>query len=713
MSEIANRDFSKNSINNQAGRKLTPETDAEMHLNHPEFSAGAGTDFRAKRKTERQSRRKSERISEREPFYISQNRKDELISEFISEMTKDCKTPEEKLVAVLKARGFLLEESDSDICLSDNSCLKNPGYQCSSSDLDQTVLAGFLKGSNLGTLDMTYDDQNYRETLTIDPDHFHRHYYPPQNHPAKFRLNITGIPEYNDLYHIIEIFHGFSGSTIFGPNYAIKKDEELFYGHEHGVKVPACIMDAGIARFCKAVSACGVTTKMTCDGHFGEKRYAWILFNTHLDLLWFRILNECIIIPLLNPNLKFRYGSRMNSDAQGDVNISLTRRNPLPEYMEMQRIAEFLYEHRVIFRELKKEICKDYQNHYPGLDDLRDYERSGEIPKHILNQLRMRTNTLLKRELYSQKELPYTEAYKEWMLRIFENKTGITNFLTKSRNIQEDYTGILQELIQIYSPSGREQELSEFIARKYGKGNWEISADELSNLYIKPKNDDGSEKLPLLNAHLDTYPLYYEGQEEEAEHIKRLSRYNNRSRFRRDNHIKPEFNAGFDDKAGVAMILYLMKHTSLRFRAVLTVQEEQAVSYPAKYGRGGGGGIGYAIENRPEFFRNSAYALTLDRQGGRDIIDTYGRGSEDSPRLKLCSDEFLEKFIDTSNKVYYPMTVAEGSIADAYNIRAAFPELDILNISAGFYEEHRSTEWFNIEEALGVMRVVAGFLSDC
>ena len=52
------------------------------------------------------------------------------------------------------------------------------------------------------------------------------------------------------------------------------------------------------------------------------------------------------------------------------------------------------------------------------------------------------------------------------------------------------------------------------------------------------------------------------------------------------------------------------------------------------------------------------------------------------------------------------MQVAQGRIADAYNIRQAFPELDVLNISVGAYNEHSQTEQLELGEAMGVLGVV-------
>ncbi|UUX92483.1 hypothetical protein [Methanoplanus endosymbiosus] len=847
MSEITNRNFGRAGLNNDNGGGLSPKRGMAESIKRP---AGGRRDY-----------------SGGENLHRHRERKEEFVDDFVREVIKDCKTPKEELIEVLRARGFLIDELDGEYYLSDNSCLRNPGAHCSNDDLDQVVLARFLTESGLGTLDIVFDDR--RDGGTVKPGYgrYSRSFCPGPNDRAKYRLNIVHDPKFRHLTAAVNIFQGLEGSTIQYFSHSQKAKEEHFFGHEHGRKVPVCVMDGAIARLCKAVSACGITTEMACDGHFGQKDSAWIIFYTHQDLEWFKIINECVVQPLLHPKIIFDYGRR--GQLSGDVNVYFSGQSPVPDYMEIQRIAAFLYEHRFRLRQVKRKFCEDHQRLAFFSFELDSSEKPGDIPEETINRLCERAGSLMRggRSFQPEQKGSFSEG-RSGTRRAFEERPDDGVVASQAACVRgrggagilpenpkfffRRYNRILEDLVRIYSPSGREQELAEFIVRKYGRGRWVVSSDELCNLYIRPKGygegdkslkrsvglegfksgrserfkssagpngfktskgyqayadcgsddsdevyadygghvdrygndsfeivpavafgeieafckggrgdgkcenygrnevevyrgcdiDEGCESygcsrdLPLLNVHLDTFPHYYKGHEDEAGFIEKLSGYRISSEFSGSpgisgvygsprssgsavvsglsglNKIIPGFNAGFDDKAGVAMVLYLMKYTSLKFKAVFTVQEEQAVTYPAKYGRGGGGGIDYAILKKPEFFKNSACVLTIDRQGGRDIIASYGFDSKDSPRLKLCSDAFLEKFIDVSKKVYHPMAVAKGSIADAYNIRAAFPGLDVLNISAGYYNEHRESEWLDLNDVFGVMRVVVGFLKD-
>ncbi len=272
------------------------------------------------------------------------------------------------------------------------------------------------------------------------------------------------------------------------------------------------------------------------------------------------------------------------------------------------------------------------------------------------------------------------------------------------------YFQILKFLIKIPSPSGSEGELAEYIANNYSQNGWVAKQDDVHNILFCPKGDDKTEELPLLYAHLDTHPNG-EGNNHllSKDDIICLDEYGQVSK-------KYIIQMGFDDKAGVAAILYLMQHTKLKFRALFVVQEETVVEkngsvLPTKYNRVGGGGIEYAIQNiqNEEFcgvFSKSKYVLSLDRMNGRDIIAAYG-GNGRRERIDLCSKEFKQRFTNCSIESNYPMEEANSdNVADVYNIRRAFPELDCLNLSIGYYGEHKNCEQLQIDETLGVINVV-------
>jgi di/tripeptidase len=267
--------------------------------------------------------------------------------------------------------------------------------------------------------------------------------------------------------------------------------------------------------------------------------------------------------------------------------------------------------------------------------------------------------------------------------------------------MKQTYFQILKSLIQIPSPSGHEKELADFIIENYLVEGWVVERDEVHNILFCPVGDDKTEKLPLLYAHLDTHP----NGESYKELLQRedIIYINDAGNIEKTEKIQ----MGFDDKAGVSAILYLMKHTELKFRALFVVQEETS-TLPTKYERSGGGGIEYVIQNE-EFgwvFEKSAYVLSLDRQRGNEIITAYG-GNGHRVRIELCTAEFEEWVIKCSELAIYPMAEAHSdNVADVYNIRRSFESLNCVNLSIGYYCEHNKCEYLNINETLGVIRVV-------
>lgn len=267
------------------------------------------------------------------------------------------------------------------------------------------------------------------------------------------------------------------------------------------------------------------------------------------------------------------------------------------------------------------------------------------------------------------------------------------------------YFQILKDIIKIPSPSGSEQKLARYIVANYCQNGWTGEMDEVSNILLCPEGDKKDKNLPLLYAHLDTYP---NGQSNDhllcEEDIIILDD---------DGQVqkKYEIQMGFDDKAGVAAILYLMNHTKLRFRALLVAQEEVS-DLPRRFGRNGGGGIDFAIKSFGWVFGKSTCVLSLDRKNGNEIIDEYGSEiNPDRPRINLCSKAYREGLLLCSEQAGYPMQIGTGRIADVYNIRFSYPDLNCVNLSVGYYNEHRDNEFFKIDEVLGIIKVMIEFLS--
>jgi len=266
---------------------------------------------------------------------------------------------------------------------------------------------------------------------------------------------------------------------------------------------------------------------------------------------------------------------------------------------------------------------------------------------------------------------------------------------------------ILKDLIKIPSPSSQEKVLANHISRTYGREGWELEQElEFNNILYTRTSDNYKEKLPLLLAHIDTHP-----NGDSQDNNKKLTEPDFLTLENGQVKKKHEIQAGFDDKAGVAAILYLMHNTDLKFRVLFVTQEERTAN--PNYDRKGGGGIDDALTSFPNGFKFASCVISLDRANSRDIIFEYGENdNKNRPRIQLCSPEFLSDFIKCSEKSGHLMSVAEGKMGDVYNIRRKYPELDCLNLSIGIYNEHKPEESIKIDETISVISVVENFLND-
>ncbi|MGD9706558.1 MAG: hypothetical protein AB7V07_02645 [Candidatus Delongbacteria bacterium] len=267
--------------------------------------------------------------------------------------------------------------------------------------------------------------------------------------------------------------------------------------------------------------------------------------------------------------------------------------------------------------------------------------------------------------------------------------------------VKEKYFEILKDIVSIPSPSSDEAKLAKHLIDKYEGSDWIGDKDEIHNLYFHRKDDKETETLPLLLAHLDT-------------HLNGKSTENNRKLREKDflsftnGKVRKKYNiqAGFDDKAGVAAILYLMQNTDLKFRAIFVTQEEETKN--PSYERLGGGGIDQALKKYSDVFDKSSYVISLDRENHNDIIIEYG--IKDHPkkyRIPLCDEEFTKLIIKCSKDAGYLMEVSDkGRMADVYNIRRQYFNLNCVNLSCGIYNEHNPCESLEIDETINVMKVV-------
>ena len=128
-----------------------------------------------------------------------------------------------------------------------------------------------------------------------------------------------------------------------------------FFRYDYAPKVPVWLLEKFIARYVKAISACGIQTHGSYDGNHHRPRYRGICIkiSSVMGKIWHKILCE----RLLYKRFKFRW-----VEDNGRIIIKIHKMNKWFVYSELNRAAEFLYNHRIEIRQIKHEVCKEINN---------------------------------------------------------------------------------------------------------------------------------------------------------------------------------------------------------------------------------------------------------------------------------------------------------------------------------------------------------------
>lgn len=225
--------------------------------------------------------------------------------EFFSEITSDAVTAEEKIIRILEARGFLIEEEGGAYYLSDNAAEDDLSY----------LSEGFDKYS-LGNVEPVAKN----------------------GLPAQIRISPDAQPDDAIAFFLEQTYISF-------PVGFFDKPWKMLIRHEFGSKVDVRNLEPFVARYVKAVSACGVDTSFSCDGnHPAGKRLIQIKAHSPFDI-WHGLVVKHIVFP------------RFGIDPANKDGVPFNPNNQFMLYLTLNRAAEYLYQHRKEIREIKKNAC--------------------------------------------------------------------------------------------------------------------------------------------------------------------------------------------------------------------------------------------------------------------------------------------------------------------------------------------------------------------
>jgi hypothetical protein len=240
-----------------------------------------------------------------------------------------------------------------------------------------------------------------------------------------------------------------------------------------------------------------------------------------------------------------------------------------------------------------------------------------------------------------------------------------------SKPLKQELILILEDLFKMYSPTGSEDEVVEYCISTLKKAGFLVHTDAVKNVYAA-RGVDGH-KLVCINAHTDTV------QGKEDADIAKYVQY----RWLDDVFTGNGKMLGGDDKCGIAVALTLAVHTNLPMKIIFTASEEI-------------GGKGAEALTSGDF-NNILCCFTIDRRGGNDLISEYC-GRTCAPK------EFVDAFnVISQRSANLKFVDVGGSYADTYVISQYTP---CVNLSAGYYNAHTSTDFVDVNELYTVMIAV-------
>ncbi len=242
----------------------------------------------------------------------------------------------EKLYKVLSARGFFLELKDGIINVLDNNHIEDFDY------LDK-----LLKESGIGHLKILHERRKNVNVSDKWDGHLRK-----ETHIVK-----DGVIELDDLSRTTDLIALITNTIVTDQiGYVCcwtggTNPWWRFLNRVNGEKVPVKELETYIARFIRALTACGMGTAVSCDGnHRKLARKVWIGFEWKGNDMFYKAICEKVLNERFNVHFS--------------LEIPLYKENQYGLYYKLNKAADYLFENREYFRNLKKEFYKRYTDNY-------------------------------------------------------------------------------------------------------------------------------------------------------------------------------------------------------------------------------------------------------------------------------------------------------------------------------------------------------------
>lgn len=236
---------------------------------------------------------------------------------------------------------------------------------------------------------------------------------------------------------------------------------------------------------------------------------------------------------------------------------------------------------------------------------------------------------------------------------------------------------LLKRALSINHPSKKEYPMLSFIINEcYKIGGLDFEIDGYCNIFIT-KNTSNPDYFPCVVAHTD-HVVSCDNKE---------VRIKNNKIWGKDKLTGKQTALGCDDTNGICCALQLLKEIP-DIKVCFTTEEEVGFL-----------GADYASDN-VDFFYNVAYMIQADRHGNSDLI-THTNG------IYSASEGWLQEISGIMAEFGYSETWGLGT---DIGVLAEKLEISGVNISCGYYEEHRATEYMIISELQNCLNFMEAIL---
>lgn len=252
--------------------------------------------------------------------------------EFWSAIIGNSQSYIEKLYKVLSARGFLLELKNGVIHMLDNNHFDDFDY------LDM-----ILNELGIGRVNIT-DSHTWTESVL---DKYSDNYLNKTHIVKKAVLEIKNEIDIDILINKMLITDRIGMVCQFGGLH----QWWWFLARINCEKVPVKILETYIARYVKGLSACGLATKVSCDGnHEVSGGKVWLGFENYPNDLFY----EAICNNVLDNKFNYKYKKEMRFNSKFQYNI----------YYKLNIAGEYLFNNRDYFKNIKKVFYDRYDQSY-------------------------------------------------------------------------------------------------------------------------------------------------------------------------------------------------------------------------------------------------------------------------------------------------------------------------------------------------------------